>query len=147
MRRSVLTQTDMDHHHDEQDEDSDEERSPEEKPLKTGFLNNIKQRFQRRFTGVRSRCRSRMQKSPSQPQGALSTYNGEGAEDGQSPDRNLNNPGEDESNELQSQSISVHLIQLSKYGWYWGPITREQAEEKLSKQPDGSFLVMYTLLL
>ena len=38
-------------------------------------------------------------------------------------------------------SLSRELFKLSKYGWYWGPITRVEAEEKLANQSDGAFLV------
>ncbi|XP_022239700.1 uncharacterized protein LOC106457913 [Limulus polyphemus] len=38
-------------------------------------------------------------------------------------------------------SITEELFKLSKCGWYWGPITRSEAEEKLSDQSDGAFLV------
>lgn len=38
-------------------------------------------------------------------------------------------------------SLTHELFRLSKFGWYWGPITRREAERKLSGQPDGSFLV------
>ncbi|XP_054288134.1 suppressor of cytokine signaling 6 [Macrosteles quadrilineatus] len=33
------------------------------------------------------------------------------------------------------------LLKLSKYGWYWGNISKEEAEEKLTDQPDGAFLL------
>jgi len=38
-------------------------------------------------------------------------------------------------------SLSKELFRLSNYGWYWGPITRVEAEEKLAGQTDGAFLV------
>ncbi len=41
----------------------------------------------------------------------------------------------------KSWSLTKELFKLSKYGWYWGPVTRVEAEEKLHGQPDGAFLV------
>lgn len=38
-------------------------------------------------------------------------------------------------------SLTHELFRLSKFGWYWGPITRREAERKLNGQPDGAFLV------
>ena len=38
-------------------------------------------------------------------------------------------------------SLTEELFRLSKFGWYWGPITRREAERKLAGQPDGAFLV------
>ena len=38
-------------------------------------------------------------------------------------------------------SLSRSLETLSHYSWYWGPINRYEAEDKLKGKPDGSFLV------
>lgn len=142
------------HLHD-QTEDDDEDKLSEEKSLKPGFLNSMKRRIQRRFTGVRSKVKSKLQKSTSlneHPQGSLpSPPNNEINEDNSTntePSSSVNIiHAEPESSELRTQSLSGHLLQLSKYGWYWGPITREEAEEKLANQPEGSFLVSFFLLL
>lgn len=150
MRRSASMRSDIRAHNNVQDEESDDEKSSEGKPLKSGFLNNIKQRFQRRFTGVRSKYRSKMRKSSSlndssQVPGGNTSAPENSAE--LSPNRaqetsesTLVETGFHEG--LGTQSLSGHLLQLSKYGWYWGPMTREEAEEKLANQPEGSFLVI-----
>lgn len=41
----------------------------------------------------------------------------------------------------RSRGLSLGLRDLAQHGWYWGPITRQEAEEKLFRQPDGTFLV------
>ena len=38
-------------------------------------------------------------------------------------------------------SLTEELKKLARQGWYWGPITRWEAEEKLVNLLDGSFLV------
>lgn len=38
-------------------------------------------------------------------------------------------------------SFATSLRELEKCGWYWGPMTWEDAELKLKGKPDGSFLV------
>lgn len=145
MRRSSSSRADIMNQHDEEIDSSDGERSTEEKPLKTGFLNDIKQRFQRRLTGVRSRYKSKMRRSSSlndTSERDISTVSTvEVAEEPLNEQPGISTNTETESNDLRTQSLSGHLLQLSKYGWYWGPITREEAEGKLANQPDGSFLV------
>lgn len=42
---------------------------------------------------------------------------------------------------LGSNGLSLDLRNLAQYGWYWGPITRVEAEECLSGSNDGTFLV------
>ena len=38
-------------------------------------------------------------------------------------------------------SLKESVEKLSNYGWYWGPLNRYEADEKLRGKPDGSFLV------
>lgn len=38
-------------------------------------------------------------------------------------------------------SLTRSIETLSHYSWYWGPINRYEAEDKLKGKPDGSFLV------
>lgn len=44
------------------------------------------------------------------------------------------------SNRFNSD-FGYELINLSKCGWYWGPISRSEADYRLSNAGDGSFLV------
>ncbi|XP_033211771.1 uncharacterized protein LOC117169476 [Belonocnema kinseyi] len=38
-------------------------------------------------------------------------------------------------------TLTEELLKLSKYGWYWGPISGEEADSKLISESDGAFLV------
>lgn len=42
---------------------------------------------------------------------------------------------------LGTNGLCLGLRDLSHHGWYWGPITRVEAEERLGGSTDGTFLV------
>ena len=42
---------------------------------------------------------------------------------------------------IGSNGLCLGLRDLSHHGWYWGPITRIEAEERLAGTDDGTFLV------
>jgi len=37
--------------------------------------------------------------------------------------------------------LANEKFNLARYGWFWGPLTRTEAAERLRDQPDGSFLI------
>ncbi|XP_038049699.1 uncharacterized protein LOC119723209 [Patiria miniata] len=39
------------------------------------------------------------------------------------------------------EQFAVSLRRISEYGWYWGPMSWDDAESRLENMPDGSFLV------
>lgn len=45
----------------------------------------------------------------------------------------------------ESYSVTVELRRLAKCSWYWGPISRSDAEAKLTDKLDGTFLVRNSL--
>uniref|UniRef100_A0A6A7G055 Tensin-4-like n=1 Tax=Hirondellea gigas TaxID=1518452 RepID=A0A6A7G055_9CRUS len=56
----------------------------------------------------------------------------------------IGGPGSSTTSSIElesSRSWSQELEHILKYGWYWGPITRREAEEKLSGRDNGTFLV------
>ncbi|XP_006811605.1 uncharacterized protein LOC102804266 [Saccoglossus kowalevskii] len=55
--------------------------------------------------------------------------------------KDMPTPVYDLVNDQPHNSLTRELNKLSKRPWYWGPLTRNEAEEKLSNMPDGSFLV------
>ena len=42
---------------------------------------------------------------------------------------------------MGTNGLSLSLRDLACYGWYWGPVTRVEAEKKLQGLKDGTFLV------
>lgn len=53
---------------------------------------------------------------------------------------NVNHKSAQSDSNIKTGLLS-ELFKLSKYGWYWGSISKEEAEEKLTDQPDGAFLL------
>ncbi|XP_011313754.1 suppressor of cytokine signaling 4 [Fopius arisanus] len=47
----------------------------------------------------------------------------------------------DEEEKGNLPTLSQELLKLSKYGWYWGPISGDEADAKLQAEPDGAFLI------
>ncbi|KAI6652924.1 Cytokine-inducible SH2-containing protein-like [Oopsacas minuta] len=45
------------------------------------------------------------------------------------------------SNHLDEKMIMQNIRDLVRYGWYWGPMNKEEAENKLHCTTDGTFLV------
>lgn len=56
-------------------------------------------------------------------------------------DKDVNASANPAPDSAKSWGLTCELVKLAKHGWYWGPISREEAEEKLTDQPDGAFLV------
>lgn len=49
--------------------------------------------------------------------------------------------GKVESRLLGANGLELGLRNLAQHGWYWGPMTRVEAEERLTGSNDGTFLV------
>lgn len=44
-------------------------------------------------------------------------------------------------NEVRDKLMTIEKKQLERYCWYWGSLSRNSAQNKLTKEPNGSFLV------
>uniref|UniRef100_A0A1B0CTE7 Putative suppressors of cytokine signaling n=1 Tax=Lutzomyia longipalpis TaxID=7200 RepID=A0A1B0CTE7_LUTLO len=44
-------------------------------------------------------------------------------------------------NEVRDKVMSNERLILAKYGWYWGPLSRNAAQKRLASQLNGSFLL------
>ncbi|XP_059613852.1 suppressor of cytokine signaling 6 [Phlebotomus argentipes] len=44
-------------------------------------------------------------------------------------------------NEVRDKVMSNERLVLAKYGWYWGPLSRNAAQKRLTSQLNGSFLL------
>nr|NP_001072006.1 suppressor of cytokine signaling [Ciona intestinalis]BAE06702.1 suppressor of cytokine signaling [Ciona intestinalis] len=42
---------------------------------------------------------------------------------------------------MRKNTLTNEFKKLAQQGWYWGPLTRSEAEDKLNETPNGSFLV------
>ncbi|XP_050419290.2 serine-rich adhesin for platelets [Patella vulgata] len=65
---------------------------------------------------------------------------GEEADESSSADEEINKVMT-ESTEIKHKDFLENMRQLRDCGWYWGPLSYEEAEAKLMNKPDGSFLV------
>jgi hypothetical protein len=45
------------------------------------------------------------------------------------------------SSEPKLKGLAKELFDLIHFGWYWGGLSKEDAEEKLKDEPDGAFIV------
>ena len=64
-----------------------------------------------------------------------------GAESRESPVYGDLNKEDPDGRNGTKATLTEELLKLSKYGWYWGPISGEEADSKLISEPDGAFLV------
>lgn len=44
-------------------------------------------------------------------------------------------------NKRSKVNLAEEVFKLSKYGWYWGHISQNEADATLKSKPDGAFLV------